>query len=1208
MSSTTTKIAQSEWERHKDTIIELYGKKRLKDVREEMQSQYGFNASSWQYEMQLKRWGIRKNATRDEWRQYFATKDTEPLSTLSYAPGKTELSLIARKSHASKKRASRWVSETLATPNAPQDSGPMHPGHEARHDAMSILDGPVALQANVQLDIQDSIPNTAEVFHAHESPPVHTEPSSSNVFAGEDLPGKIPQTLSASPYEFAQSMDWSFTSFPDLSSSEALELQSLVFGSNTADWAELSLLDLPARNNLSFFFILEDATLRKELPFSNFEHILQTNGFILGKAARGPVDNESASKIVGAILLSKHSSIGRRATTNPQHFLRQLSSLFPVESSALITDSQAFETRFSRVLLFSMLNGFAGLNDIPMENIFRFLKGFLVNKLLLDILERCPRHVSRTLTDNIFRAAIEATDSKIVNLLLARELVDVDDTVCIHRGVYYTPIERAASLGSLKLIRTLVEAGADVNKFHADVETKKSKMDSALVLLMQKIDVASEWGRYAIQPELVDSFNMLVAAGARVHPGLMGFIGRRRTTDLARLLSQHIPPEGHREFFQIGKSRGPSYCAFVQMAGSCDDRGAAQWFREMFRLCSQLCCNECLVDFGDLLRHAAIEAAKTGKIELLQLLIEKANIDPRLPRLFTAAVRSQSNALIDFVLGHGPDLDPPAIDFGDAVEELDTTPIAEAVRYGNEDLIQKLEAGGCLDHLAEGERFEALVRATVDAGNTAYMKKLLARAVTSKQAYRGEDVVLALAMIGGHREMAQMLLDAGATTSTHTRIDEYNPPLLEALSNQDAQMLRTVIASGAPKPYHDEVEVAVAIAQADCSMIAAFVDEYPGIHLSGEKIQSLFKRCIETDTTDFFKELLHTLEPTDTLLVECLKTAVEFGHVDLVGYLLDMGANPLNTRVLQTAITDRPDMLRLLFQKERRRLTMPTCIGANILKSVMGVSPGDSAALDELLRTKAINFTRLETMKRFGHPDEEYALTPLGLAIQGSREHPETSLDAMWKFLQAGADPNGIAKDNGRLAEGSPLMTALMVAVGTGREDAVEMLLSHGADVNARPLLRTTRTALQHAAEIGNADMVSLLLRHGTDANGTPPSHGGATALQFAAISGNCNMAAEILDYGAQLDGLPSRIDGRWPLEGAAEAGRLDMIRFLWGLNVRAVAAGTFPGGFSERQCLRAMNFARLNGHRGCGDLISELSGISVDRLETDEYGAPWIA
>jgi hypothetical protein len=129
-------------------------------------------------------------------------------------------------------------------------------------------------------------------------------------------------------------------------------------------------------------------------------------------------------------------------------------------------------------------------------------------------------------------------------------------------------------------------------------------------------------------------------------------------------------------------------------------------------------------------------------------------------------------------------------------------------------------------------------------------------------------------------------------------------------------------------------------------------------------------------------------------------------------------------------------------------------------------------------------------------------------------------------------------------------------------------------------------------------------VRRGADVNSSAPSHGAATAVQFAAMLENCNMVAYLLDHGAHLSALPSRIDGMWPLEGTAANGRLDMIRYLWELNVGFVAGGMFVDGFSERQCLRAMNFFHENGHFGCRDLISDLSGIAVGRLETDEYGA----
>lgn len=90
----------------------------------------------------------------------------------------------------------------------------------------------------------------------------------------------------------------------------------------------------------------------------------------------------------------------------------------------------------------------------------------------------------------------------------------------------------------------------------------------------------------------------------------------------------------------------------------------------------------------------------------------------------------------------------------------------------------------------------------------------------------------------------------------------------------------------------------------------------------------------------------------------------------------------------------------------------------------------------------------------------------------------------------------------------------------------------------------------------------------------------------------------------AKLDQILSRPG--WGTTGFIKPSQI-MSSHLFHLYMR-FSRTEFPNGFSERHCLRAMNFARVNGHVGCKDLISKLSGIPVDKLETDEYCAPWIA
>lgn len=1170
-----------------------------------------FSTSSWQYEAQLRRWNIRKNATRKEWQQYFSNNANRPIPTSIDAPGTTLPPIILRKSTASKKRASRWVPGSLVEPSASQTSGSILPDNAAGPTAASTSHEPLALEGGMHPDIQYLFMNVADALDGIRSVSGYTDPLvNSMVTTYERHSGSLQACFNAVGGP-AQSLDLNPTSFHALSSPAESNFQLPFLGQDCSVGSELASLGIPAENNVTFFSLLQGADFKQELPSAQLERNLRSKGIVLDGAATRTIFGGFAPRFVAGILSSNDQSVVGSAP-NLQHFLRKLGSQVPGESSALITDDQAFETKFARLLLFSVLNGFAGLDDVPMENILRFLKRFVVNQLLLEILEQSPQHVSRTLADNIFRAAIEATDTNVVKLLLDRKLVDANETVCFYERRRYTPIQRASRLRSLRLMQVLIDAGADVNKYYANDYPRR--YDGTLGELISgieshiRIDIRS-----TMPPESIEALNVLVAAGARVHPDSMILNHDGQTVEFDLLVSQNVPSESHRGFFE-NTYRPPGLSNIAAVANQFDDRSATALVQTVMRLCREADCNKCLVDFGGDLRTAVIPAAGTGKIELAQLLLDKVDWEPISTQIFLAAIKSQSRTLINFILGKNPDLDPPAtyLDNPDDAEEK-STPIAEAVRYGDEDLIRRLEAGGALDRLFEGGRFEALANAAAEVGNNAYIRKLLSRSVNSNQAYRIEKArPLDRAIDGKHQEIVEMLLEAGIlTTEDRPGMDCV---LFTALTKSGVQMVRDVIAAGALFPNNPFPEAV--LTGENCSKILVMLHEYPDADLHPALFETFVSVCIKLDRLDYCKEILQASEWDSSVLKYCLRTAIEFSHVGLVEYLLDMGASPFDCDVLQATIPDQSDMLRLLFQKKRHRQTMPQCIGTRILVPVMGNGPGNTEALDELIETKAINFVKLEQPYNLGTfldptPDPVFwriRLTPLGLAIQGIPERLDTNLLAMKKFLDAGADPNGISKSNQLWTKGSPIMTALMVAIETGCEDAVDILLEKGADVNARPRIRTTRTALQYAAELGNMDMVRLLLSRGANVNSSASPRGGGTALQFAAMSGNCNMVAYLLDHGAELGALPSRIDGMWPLEGAAANGRLDMIRYLWELNATANAEGTFPDGFLERHCLRAMNFTRKNGHMGCRDLISELSGISVDRLESDEYGAPWIA
>lgn len=92
--------------------------------------------------------------------------------------------------------------------------------------------------------------------------------------------------------------------------------------------------------------------------------------------------------------------------------------------------------------------------------------------------------------------------------------------------------------------------------------------------------------------------------------------------------------------------------------------------------------------------------------------------------------------------------------------------------------------------------------------------------------------------------------------------------------------------------------------------------------------------------------------------------------------------------------------------------------------------------------------------------------------------------------------------------------TELMLAALEGRTETVKILLSKGADVNAKD--DEGRTALMFAAINLHSETVKALLEHGAEVNTRDKD--GATALMLAASSGSTDTVKALLDKGADVN------------------------------------------------------------------------------------------
>jgi ankyrin repeat protein len=119
--------------------------------------------------------------------------------------------------------------------------------------------------------------------------------------------------------------------------------------------------------------------------------------------------------------------------------------------------------------------------------------------------------------------------------------------------------------------------------------------------------------------------------------------------------------------------------------------------------------------------------------------------------------------------------------------------------------------------------------------------------------------------------------------------------------------------------------------------------------------------------------------------------------------------------------------------------------------------------------------------------------------------------------------------------------TALHLAAHYGQLEAAEVLLSHGADSDARSHNGMDNIPL-HAAVAGNhLELVKLLVGDGSDVNAQ--QHGGWTPLHGAAQHGNYDMAAYLLKSGADPE-IPND-DGLTAYDIAMEEGHDEVAELL---------------------------------------------------------------
>lgn len=224
-----------------------------------------------------------------------------------------------------------------------------------------------------------------------------------------------------------------------------------------------------------------------------------------------------------------------------------------------------------------------------------------------------------------------------------------------------------------------------------------------------------------------------------------------------------------------------------------------------------------------------------------------------------------------------------------------------------------------------------------------------------------------------------------------------------------------------------------------------------------------------------------------------------------------------------------------------------------------GALAGNLFGIDREIMAKELGFhessTVVETLLEFGLPAN-------GMYLDIS---DDLTAETWKQLISAGADPN--------------LKGPLHFAVKSNMLAYVEVLCEAGVLLNTMQSVRIgdrSRTAVQVAVESGSPKMLQMLLSHGADVEYPAGYYRGATCLQLAAGAGNIGLVRLLLNKGARVNGKRSLFHGRTAIEAAAEHGRLDVLKLF------LLQGGCLFQTAAERyQFVRATKLAEMNG-RAC--------------------------
>ncbi|MCP4656975.1 MAG: hypothetical protein GY856_16310 [bacterium] len=599
------------------------------------------------------------------------------------------------------------------------------------------------------------------------------------------------------------------------------------------------------------------------------------------------------------------------------------------------------------------------------------------------------------------------------------------------------PLATAARVGRADMVRLLFDAGASCARMSLENPFTNAVLggnEELVALLLERLEETGDALHIAIRKGHVGIARLLIAAGADLahqdlynRDPLLCAVGESQPEIARQLIAAGAdvnlrPLSGLRSLRFVGRTP-------LMVAASL---GQAETVRELLAAGAEI---DVRIDTAEIFpdpdtrpldfelpdegSNAMMLAAKNGHPEVVRQLLAAGGLDAEADGSSLGGLAG-ANLLAAIQRGDAAEVATllDGVDFH-AGEKNDhgiaRSAVVRAAKLGHGEIIRALIAAGAeVDATVEGgtapfDRTALMLAA--EQGHVEAVRTLLAAGANPEARDRdaedhGGKTALMLAAANGHAQVLEVLKDAGA--KLNVRSNEGTTALAYAAEAGHLEAVRRLIALGAKVGIGRQQALFNAAAKGHHEVIGALIE-------GGADVNGYLR-----------------------MRGSALSAAIDGGHVDMVRFLLQAGADPTLDHSLSIAIIKiNSRTIRINDQGE-------------VFDDGADVN-GKQAMMDALLDAGAdVNAVFERT-------------TPLESVVLSYMD-PRAKSALVEKLLRHGADPNRASKGG---------MTMLANAAERGEVEVVKSLIEAGAELNA--VDKQGRTALDCAIDNQHPDVVELL-------------------------------------------------------------------------------------------------------------------------------------